>query len=103
MDQPEACQSPLSLPESWRYNDIGKDLAEMLPTVTSIQDLVSGLAFSLQLFVELSINFNLEVFMETNLFTVFNAVKSECASLWGIKRRAERTRDNRERIAVVKS
>ena len=68
-------------------------MAVMLSTVTSIQDLVSGLAFSLQLFVELSINFNMELFMETNLFTVFNAVKSECASLWGIKRRAERARD----------
>ena len=66
----------------------------MLSTVTSIQDLVSGLAFSLQLFIEFSINFSLEGYMETNLFTVFNAVKSECASLWGIKRRAERARDN---------
>lgn len=55
----------------------------MLFTVASIQDLVSGLAFSLQLFIEFSINFNMEVFMKTNLFTVFNAVKSECASLWG--------------------
>ncbi len=26
---------------------------------------------------------DLEIFMETNLFTVFEAVKSECASLWG--------------------
>lgn len=68
-------------------------MAVVLFTVASIQDLVSGLAFSLQLFVEFSINFNMELFMETNLFTVFNAVKSECASLWGIKRRAERTRD----------
>lgn len=56
----------------------------MLFAVASIQDLVSGLAFSLQLFIEFSINFNVEVVMETNLFTVFNAVKSECASLWGL-------------------
>lgn len=75
----------------------------MLSTVTSIQDLASGLVFSLRLFVEVSITFSLEVYMKTNLFTVFNAVKSECASLWGIKRRADRARDNRERIAVVKS
>ncbi len=67
-----------------RYNKTGNDLAVVLFTVASIQDLVSGLAFSLQLFVEFSINFNMEVCMETNLFTVFNAVKSECASLWGL-------------------
>lgn len=65
----------------------------MLFTVASIQDLASGLAFSLHVFFEFSINLNMEVFMKTNLFTVFNAVKSECASLWGIKRRAERARN----------
>lgn len=81
------------LPLKGRYTESDNDLAVMLFTVTSVQDLVSGLAFSLQLFVEFSIKLNMEVFMETNLFTVFNAVKSECASLWGIKRRAERARD----------
>jgi len=85
--------SILSLPLKGQYTERGKDLAVVLSTVASIQDLVCGLAFSLQLFVEFSINFDMEVFMETNLFTVFNAVKSECASLWGIKRRAERARD----------
>ena len=73
----------LSLPLKGQYTESGKDLAVALSSVASIQDLVSGLAFSLQLFVEFSINFNMEFFMETNLFTVFNAVKSECASLHG--------------------
>lgn len=69
------------------------DLAAMLSSVTSVQDFVSGLVFSLQLFVEFSFNFNMEIVMKTNLFTVFQAVKSECASLWGIKHRASRARD----------
>lgn len=67
-----------------RYTTCGKDLAVVLSSVASIQDLVSGLAFSFQLFIECSVNFNMELVMETNLFTVFNAVKSECASLWGV-------------------
>lgn len=54
----------------------------MLSTVTSVLSLVSGLAFSLYGLVEISITFNLELIMETNLFTVFEAVKSECASLY---------------------
>ena len=57
----------------------------MLSTVTSVQDLASGLAFSLQMVVNFSFAFNLEFIMETNLFTVFQAVKSECASLMGVK------------------
>jgi hypothetical protein len=65
----------------------------MLSAVASVQDLANGLAFSLQFFVEVSVAFNMEIFMETNLFTVLTAVKSECASLWGIKRRADRARD----------
>jgi hypothetical protein len=55
----------------------------MLSTVTSVQDLVNGLAFSLLVIVDFSLTCNLEIFMETNLFTVFQAVKSECASLNG--------------------
>jgi hypothetical protein len=86
------CQSVVNAVEG-QYTEDGKDLAVVLSTVASIQDPVSGLAFSLLLFFEYSTNFNMELCMETNLFTVFNAVKSECASLWGIKRRAERTRD----------
>jgi len=35
--------------------------------------------------VNFSFTFNLEFIMETNLFTVFQAVKSECASLMGVK------------------
>ena len=66
----------------------------MLSSVASVQDLVSGLAFSLRLFVNIAITFNVEVFMETNLFTVFQAVKFECASLWGLKRRADGARDS---------
>lgn len=76
------------------YTKIGNDLAEALSSVASVQALVSGLAFSLLLFVDISITFNMEVFMETNLFTVFQAVKSECASLWGLKRRADGARDS---------
>jgi hypothetical protein len=55
----------------------------MLSTVTSVQDLASGLAFSLLVLVKFSFTINLEFIMETNLFTVFEAVKSECASLNG--------------------
>ena len=55
----------------------------MLSTVTSVQDLVSGLAFSLLVLVKFSFTIYLEFNMETNLFTVFEAVKSECASLRG--------------------
>lgn len=55
----------------------------MLSTVTSVQDLVSGLAFSLLVLVKFSFTINLEFIMETDLFTVFEAVKSECASLYG--------------------
>lgn len=55
----------------------------MLSTVTSVEDLVGGLAFSLLVLVNFSFNINLEFNMETNLFTVFEAVKSECASLNG--------------------
>jgi hypothetical protein len=60
-----------------------QDLATMLSTVTSVQDLVSGLAFSLLVLVKFFFTIHLEVNMETNLFTVFEAVKSECASLHG--------------------
>lgn len=74
------------------YTEICNDLAVVLSSVASVQDLVSGLAFSLLLFVDISIVFNMEVVMETNLFTVFKAVKSECASLWGLKRRADSAR-----------
>lgn len=56
----------------------------MLSSVASVQDLVSGLVFSLLLSVDVSITLNAEVLIETNLFTVFQAVKSECASLWGL-------------------
>jgi hypothetical protein len=56
-------------------------LASILFFVTSIQDLADGLAFSL--LVLFKFTFNLEFIMETNLFTVFEAVKSECASLHG--------------------
>jgi len=55
----------------------------MLSTVTTNLNLVSGLALSLCVFVDFSIAFNLEAIMEANLFTVFEAVKSECASLYG--------------------
>lgn len=57
----------------------------MLFTVTSVQNLASGLAFSLLVLVNFSFTINLEFNMETNLFTVFEAVKSECASLRGVK------------------
>jgi hypothetical protein len=60
------------------------DLAIFLSAVASAQDLVAGLAFSLHVLIDLTISLNMEVFMETNLFTVIDAVKSECASLWGI-------------------
>ena len=33
--------------------------------------------------VNLSFTFNLEILMESNLLTVLEAVKLECASLWG--------------------
>lgn len=56
-------------------------MASILFFVTSIQDLADGLAFSL--LVLFKFTFNLEFIMETNLFTVFEAVKSECASLHG--------------------
>lgn len=59
-------------------------MAVVLSSVASVQDLVSGLVFSLLLSVDVSITLKAEVFMETNLFTVFQAVKSECASLWGL-------------------
>lgn len=55
----------------------------MLSTVTLVQDLASGLAFSLLVLVKFSFIINMEFNMETNLFTVFEAVKSECASLYG--------------------
>jgi len=55
----------------------------MLSTVTSVQDLVNGLAFSLLVLVNFSFTINLEFIMKTNLLTVFEAVKSECASLHG--------------------
>lgn len=70
------------------------DLIALLSSVASVQDLVSGLVFSLLLFVDISIAFNIEVFMKTNLFTVFQAVKFERASLWGLKRRADGARDS---------
>ncbi len=70
------------------------DLATVLSFVTSAQDLVSGPAFSLLLFAFFSLTFNVEIIMETDLFTVFQAVKSERASLWGLKRRADSARDN---------
>ena len=60
-----------------------QDLAAMLSTVTSVQDLVNGLAFSLLVLVKFSFTINLEFIMKTNLLTVFEAVKSECASLHG--------------------
>lgn len=66
------------------YTEKSNDLVIILSAVTSVQDLVAGLAFFLHVFIDLTISFNMEVFMETNLFTVIDAVKSECASLWGI-------------------
>jgi len=60
-----------------------QDLVATLSIVTSAQDLVSGLAFSLLGLVKFTLIINLEFNMETNLFTVFEAVKSECASLYG--------------------
>jgi hypothetical protein len=59
-------------------------LAATLSAVASVQDLVSGLAFSLLMLVNFSFTFNLEIIVKTNLFTVFQAVKSECASLMGV-------------------
>ena len=59
------------------------DLAATLLFVSSVLDLASGLAPSLLVSLNLSFTFNLEIFMESNLFTVLEAVKFECASLWG--------------------
>ena len=58
-------------------------MAATLLFVSSVLDLASGLAPSLLVSLNLSFTFNLEIFMESNLFTVLEAVKFECASLWG--------------------
>ncbi|WP_273281133.1 hypothetical protein [Methylibium petroleiphilum] len=58
-------------------------MAATLLFVSSVLDLASGLALSLLVSVNLSFTFNLEILMESNLFTVLEAVKLECASLWG--------------------
>lgn len=60
-------------------------LTVMLAIVISVQDLASGLAFSLFGSIDFSFTCNLEFIMKTNLITVLQAVKSECASLMGVK------------------
>ena len=66
-----------------RYHHHEFDLAATLLFVSSVLDLASGLALSLLVSVNLSFTFNLEILMESNLLTVLEAVKLECASLWG--------------------
>jgi hypothetical protein len=75
--------SALQLVQPLRYDRREFDLAATLLFVTSVLDLASGLALSLLVSVNLSFTFNLEILMESNLFTVLEAVKLECASLWG--------------------
>ena len=76
-----------------RSND---DLGTLLSFITSAQDLVCGLVFSLHFVLDININVYMEVAMKTNLLTVLEAVTSECAFLWGIKHRASRTGNSRE-------